>query len=66
MANLISHGFVFWYPTMSLASGQAGVVNDPNRTWFKDIYTPPASSVEYFQLLSLIFEKRKFYLVWYN
>ena len=52
MANLISHGFVFWYPTMSLASGQAGVVNDPNRTWFKDIYTPPASSVEYFWHIS--------------
>jgi hypothetical protein len=52
MANLISHGFVFWYPTMSLASGQAGVVNDPNRLWFRDIYTPPASSVEYFWHIS--------------
>ena len=52
MADLISHGFVFWYPTMSLAGGQAGVVNDPNRTWFRDIYTPPASSTEYFWHIS--------------
>jgi hypothetical protein len=52
MANLISHGFVFWYPTQSLAGGNAGVVNDPNRTWFRDQAIPPASSVEYFWHIS--------------
>ena len=52
MANLISHGFVFWYPTQSLAGGNAGVVNDPNRLWFRDQAVPPASSVEYFWHIS--------------
>jgi hypothetical protein len=52
MADLISHGFVFWYPTQSLAGGQAGVVNDPNRIWFRDSYVPAASSVEYFWHIS--------------
>lgn len=52
MAGLISHGFVFWYPTMSLDSGQAGVVNDPNRLWFKNVASPEASSTEYFWYLS--------------
>jgi len=34
MANYVTTGYVFWYPTQSLVSGQAGVVNDPDRTYF--------------------------------
>jgi hypothetical protein len=52
MADLISNGFVFWYPTQSLAGGQAGVVNDPDRIWFRDGAAPPASDSEYFWHIS--------------
>jgi hypothetical protein len=34
MANYVTTGYVFWYPTQSLDGGQAGVVNDPDRTYF--------------------------------
>ena len=34
MSNYITTGYVFWYPTQSLAGGQAGVVNDPDRAYF--------------------------------
>ena len=34
MANYITTGYVFWYPTQSLVGGQAGVVNDPDRAYF--------------------------------
>jgi hypothetical protein len=34
MANYVTTGYVFWYPTQSLAGGQAGVVNDPDRAYF--------------------------------
>jgi len=34
MADYVTTGYVFWYPTQSLAGGNAGVVNDPNRTYF--------------------------------
>jgi hypothetical protein len=52
MADLISNGFVFWYPTQSLDGGQAGVVNDPDRIWFRDIAIPPSSNSEYFWHIS--------------
>ena len=52
MADLISNGFVFWYPTQSLAGGQAGVVNDPDRIWFRDIAAPPASTSAFFWHIS--------------
>jgi hypothetical protein len=52
MADLISNGFVFWYPTQSLDGAQAGVVNDPDRIWFRDLAIPPASNSEYFWHIS--------------
>ena len=52
MADLISNGFVFWYPTQSLDGANAGVVNDPDRTWFRDVAAPPASTSEFFWHIS--------------
>jgi hypothetical protein len=50
MANYITTGYVFWYPTQSLDGGQAGVVNDPDRKWF--LTTIPSSVITEFWRVS--------------
>ena len=50
MPNYITTGYVFWYPTQSLAGGQAGVVNDPDRRWF--LTTIPSSVITEFWRVS--------------
>ena len=50
MANYITTGYVFWYPTQSLDSNTAGVVNDPDRKWF--ITATPSSLVTNFWRVS--------------
>ena len=50
MPNYITTGYVFWYPTQSLDSGQAGVVNDPDRRWF--LTSTPTSIVTNFWRVS--------------
>jgi hypothetical protein len=50
MPNYITTGYVFWYPTQSLDSNTAGVVNDPDRKWF--ITATPSSLVTNFWRVS--------------